>query len=87
MPPITQVATGHPGRVVAEMPAPDPRAFVRHEVGLGKRTDRQGKQRRDLMMARAVARPTLEHLPRLPMAAGDLDGFPEAVRRELETIS
>lgn len=86
-PPIEQVVIGHLGHVVTEMRVPDPRAFVRHKLGLSKRTDREGKQRRDAMMAEAVARLVLEHLPQFPMVEGDLEGFEAPVRRELEAIA
>ena len=86
-PPITQVVIGHLGHVVTEMRVPDPRAFVRHKLILSKRTDREGKQRRDAMMAEAVARLVLEHLPQYPMTEDDLKGFPAPVRRELEAIA
>ena len=56
-------------------------------LGLSKRTDREGKQRRDAMMAEAVARLVLEHLPQFPMVEGDLEGFEAPVRRELEAIA
>ena len=86
-PPVTQVVIGHLGHVVTEMRVPDPRAFVRHKLGLSKRTDRGGKQPRDAMMAEAVARVVLEHLPQFPMSEGDLRGFTAPVRRKLEAIA
>jgi hypothetical protein len=86
-PPVTQVVIGHLGHVVTEMRVPDPRAFVRHKLGLSRRTDRGGKQQRDAMMAEAVARVVLEHLPQFPMTEGDLKGFAAPVRRELEAIA
>ena len=86
-PAITQVVIGHLGHVVTEMRVPDPRAFVRHKLGLSKRTDREGKQRRDAMMAEAVAHVVLEHLPQFPMSEGDLRGFTAPVRRMLEAIA
>jgi hypothetical protein len=86
-PPITQVVIGHLGHVVTEMRVPDPRALVRHKLELSKRIDREGKRQRDAMMAEAIARLVLEHLPQYPMTEGDLTGFTAPVRRELEAIA
>jgi len=83
--PIERVIIGQLGHIITTMRVPDPRAFVRHKVGLSKRTDREAdKRKRDLMMAEAVARLIVEHLPQYPLAAEDIQGFPEAVRRALE---
>lgn len=82
---IERVVIGHLGHIITTMRAPDPRAFVRHKVWLSKRTDRDAdKRRRDLVMAEAVARLLVEHLPQYPLAAADIAGFSEALRRELE---
>ncbi len=86
-PPVTQVVIGHLGHVVTEIRVPDPRAFVRHKLALSKRTDREGKRRRDAMMAEAVARLVLVLLPQYPMTEDDLKGFPAPVRGELEAIA
>ena len=86
-PPITQVVIGHLGHVVTEMRVPDPRAFVHHKLALSKRTDREGKRRRDAMMAEAVARLVLEVLPQYPMTEDDLKEFPAPVHRELAAIA
>lgn len=84
--PVEQVVIGHLGHIITTMRVPEPRAFVRHKVWLSARTDRETeKRRRDLMMAEAVARLIVEHLPQFPLAAEDIQGFPEAVRRALET--
>jgi hypothetical protein len=83
--PIERVIIGQLGHIITTMRVPDPRAFVRNKVGLSKRTDREAdKRKRDLMMAEAVARLIVEHLPQYPLAAEDIQGFPEAVRRALE---
>lgn len=87
VPPIKQVVIGHLGHVVTEMRVPDPRAFIRHKLALSKRTDREGKQPRDAMMAEAVARLVLKHLPQFPLTKGDLEGFPAPVRGELEAMA
>ena len=75
---------GDLGRVVTAMRVPDPRAFVWHKIWLSDRTDPEAeKRRRDAMMAEAVARLVAEHLPQYPLAAEDVESFPEAIRREL----
>ena len=86
-PPIKQIVIGHLGHVITEMRVPDPRAFIRHKLALSKRTDREGKQQRDAMMAEAVARLVLERLPQFALTGRDLKGFPAAVRSRLESTN
>ncbi|TFH48234.1 MAG: hypothetical protein E4H01_06730 [Lysobacterales bacterium] len=83
--PLERVVIGQLGHTITTMRVPDPRAFVKHKVGLSMRTDREpDKRKRDLMMAEAVARLIVEHLPQYPLADEDIQGFPEAVRRALK---
>jgi hypothetical protein len=81
---IERVVIGELGHVITAMRVPDPRAFVRHKLWLSERTDRGTKRRRDGMMAEAVAKLIVEHLPQYPLAPADIVGFPEEVRLSFE---